>query len=340
MQREVSVVRALALFSGGLDSMLAARLIMEQGVEVLALHFITPFFGYKAKGREAEAAESFRERYGVNVKIIDISKEYIEMVKAPRYGYGKNFNPCLDCKIFMMTRAREIMEREGYDFIISGEVLGQRPMSQRRDAMRIVERDAGLDGKLLRPLCAKHMKPTIPEEQGLVDRERLMNISGRSRKQQMELAERFGIKDYPTPAGGCLLTDPIISPRIRSLLATDGEIETGDVLLLAVGRHFDLAGGKLYVGRNSEDNKKLVSLAREGDLLFKTKEVPGPVSLFRGSPAGDDLVLSASITARYSDGKALEEVAVGIRTPGSDEETEVCVKPAEPEKLEALRTVY
>ncbi len=332
--------KALALFSGGLDSMLAARLIMEQGVDVTALHFITPFFGYKAKGREAEAAESFRERFGVNVKIIDISKDYIAMVKVPRYGYGKNFNPCLDCKIFMMTRAHEIMDREGYDFIVSGEVLGQRPMSQRRDAMRIVERDSDLDGKLLRPLCAKHMKPTIPEEQGLVDREKLLDISGRSRRRQMELAERFGIKDYPTPAGGCLLTDPIISPRIRSLLLKDVDIETGDVLLLAVGRHFNLGGGTLYVGRNSDDNNKLASLAKEGDILLKTKEVPGPVSLFRGRPVGDDLMLAASITARYSDGKTLEEVQVGIKLPGESEERIFAVKPAEAEKLEVLRAVY
>ncbi len=181
--------------------MLAARLVMEQGVDVTALNFISPFFGVGKKGREDEAAADFFRKYGIKSLVIDISDEYVEMIRNPRYGYGKNFNPCIDCKIFMMKKAKTIMQEEGYDFIVSGEVLGQRPMSQRRDALRIIERDSGLDNYLLRPLCAKLLKPTHPEEHGLIDREKLMDISGRARRRQMELAEHFGISDYETPCG-------------------------------------------------------------------------------------------------------------------------------------------
>ena len=252
---------ALAMFSGGLDSMLAARLVMEQGIDVLALQFITPFFGFKAKGREDDAAREFYARYGINVRIIDVTADYLKMIRNPRYGYGKNFNPCLDCKIFLMGRAKVVIQETGAAFILSGEVLGQRPMSQRRDAMRIVERDSGLDGYLLRPLCAKLLKPTIAEEKGIVDRSRLMDISGRGRTRQMELAARFGITEYPTPAGGCMLTDPILSKRIEKLLAGNEEVAVEDVRLCAAGRHFRLPCGMLYVGRNDLDNDRLESLA-------------------------------------------------------------------------------
>ena len=330
--------RALALFSGGLDSMLAARLVMEQGVEVLALHFITPFFGYKSKGREDDAARDFKDRFGVDVRIIDISDEYIRMVRAPRYGYGSNFNPCLDCKIFMMKKAKGMMDELGYDFIVSGEVLGQRPMSQRRDAMRIVERDSGLDGYLIRPLCAKLMKPTVPEERGLLDRERLLDISGRSRKRQMELAERFGIKDYPTPAGGCLLTDPILSKRIEYLLLEGLDVGVEDVRLASLGRQFRLPRGMLYVGRNEKDNVRLSSFFREGDTLLKTVDAPGPLSLIRGAASSEDVILAARITVRYSDARNLPEAEVSVKS-GEGEET-VTAAPMDDAGLDRYKARY
>ena len=333
------MTKAVALFSGGLDSMLAARLVMEQGVDVTAINFITPFFGYKNKGREVEAEAEFYAKYGVRCVIIDVSEPYIEMVKAPRYGYGKNFNPCIDCKIFMMRRAKRAMEELGADFVISGEVLGQRPMSQRLDALRIVERDSGLDGYLVRPLSARLLKPTQPEENGLIDRERLMDVSGRSRRRQMDLAERFGISEYQSPAGGCLLTDPIISRRIEKLLSGGGRVEVGDVLILGVGRHFTTPGGLLYVGRNKEDNRKLSSLARPDDYTLKAADRPGPVAVFRGVLAEGDLALSAGIVARYADREGEGDIPVAVTAPGGAMNI-LDVRPVGDEALDALRTRY
>ncbi|MBI5694754.1 MAG: 7-cyano-7-deazaguanine synthase [Nitrospirae bacterium] len=331
--------RALALFSGGLDSMLAVRVVMEQGVEVIALQFITPFFNYKHKGREAESSDEFLAKFGFPCRIVDVSEEYIAMLRSPRYGYGKNFNPCIDCKIFMMKRAKEMMSELGADFIVSGEVLGQRPMSQRRDAMRIVERDSGLDYYLLRPLCAKHMKPTYPEEHGLIDREKLHDISGRARRRQMDLAESFGISDYQSPAGGCLLTDPIISQRIAWLLQSGAPITVSDVAILAVGRHFSVPGGRLYVGRNKEDNRKLGEFAREGDFIFKIKERPGTLVLFRGMLGPEDIRLAAAVATRYSDVDDGEVLAVGYRAVGG-EEMEVMSGKIGDAELEEMRVKY
>ena len=330
------MVKAFSLFSGGLDSLLAARVVMEQGVEVVALHFITPFFGYKNKGKEAQAAEDFKKKYGLSVRIIDVSPEYIEMVKKPVYGYGKNFNPCLDCKIFMMKKAWSLMLDEGADFIISGEVLGQRPMSQRRDAMSIVERDSGLKGYLLRPLCAKLLPSTIPEEKGLIDREKLYSFSGRSRKGQMALAERFGIKDYATPAGGCMLTDPILSKRIQELLyKNEGAVDARDIQLLTVGRFFKFPAGSLHVGRNEKDNEKLLTLASGKEIIIRAIDIPGPISVFRGEPTEGELELAARITARYSDNRGLDSVAINI---SSGQETRTIeVRPAPVSLVEELQ---
>ncbi|MHB8173917.1 MAG: 7-cyano-7-deazaguanine synthase [Nitrospirota bacterium] len=329
-------IKAFSLFSGGLDSLLAARVVMEQGVEVTALHFITPFFGYKSKGNEAQAAEDFREKYGISVRIIDVSPEYIEMVRKPVYGYGKNFNPCLDCKIFMMKKARGLMLEEGADFIISGEVLGQRPMSQRRDAMSIVERDSGLKGYLLRPLCAKLLPPTIPEQKGLVDREKLYGLSGRSRKGQMELADKFGIKDYATPAGGCMLTDPILSKRIQDFIyKKDDVVDARDLQILTVGRFFKFPTGTLHVGRNEKDNERLLALSDGREVIIKARDIPGPISLCMGIFTESDLELAARITARYSDNKGLDFVAIDLCS-GSKTRT-IEVRPAPVSLVEELK---
>jgi len=334
------MTRALALFSGGLDSLLAARLVMEQGIEVHAVQFITPFFGYGNKGRGEEAALEFREKYGFECIIRDVTEDYVRMLKAPRYGYGKNFNPCIDCKIFMMLRAKRMMDEEGYDFIVSGEVLGQRPMSQRRDALRIVERDSGLDGYLVRPLCANKLKPTIPEIKGLIDRDRLMDFSGRTRKPQMALAERFGITDYQTPAGGCLLTDPIISNRVRKLLEVTDTPTVNRILMLSTGRHFAVGGGAtLYVGRNRKENQKIESLAEDGDLIVKVTERPGPLGLVKGEPGGEGVELAARIVSRYADAKDLDNVAVGVTIRGGGSET-IHVEPGTPEFCDSYRVQY
>jgi tRNA U34 2-thiouridine synthase MnmA/TrmU len=208
-------VTALGLFSGGLDSILACRVVADLGVRVIALKFVTPFFDHDLLHRPEEYTREMAEKYGLEVALVDLSEGYLEMLDRPVHGFGKHFNPCIDCKILMLTRARQRMAVLGASFLVTGEVLGQRPMSQRRDTMRVIERDSDCEDILLRPLSARLMRPTRPEREGLIDRERLLAISGRGRKQQKALAASLGIVDYPTPAGGCLLTDPNLAGRIR-----------------------------------------------------------------------------------------------------------------------------
>lgn len=306
---------AVALYSGGLDSILSCRLVMSLGVRVKALRFVTPFFGHDLWLRKADYEAETREKYGIDVSLVEVTGEYIRMLADPPHGYGKNFNPCLDCKILLASKAREYMEANGFDFIISGEVVGQRPMSQRRDAMRIVERDSGCDDILLRPLCAKNLKPTRPEREGLIDREGLLAFSGRNRKPQMRLASEFGIEDYPSPAGGCVLTDPLISARIRECFQEEELPSADDLLLVQAGRQFRLqGGGRLAMGRNRGENARLEKvLFRSGDLILKMAGWPGPTAILR-RPGGDgDLMEAAALVKRYAkkgDGREAAGVAV------------------------------
>jgi tRNA U34 2-thiouridine synthase MnmA/TrmU len=301
-------LKAIALLSGGLDSILAVKLILDQGIAVEGVNFLTLFCASKSESRgEAQKAAA---KLGIDLEVFSLSQEYLEMVKHPQYGYGKNVNPCIDCRIFMLKEAGEYMKARGASFLITGEVLGERPMSQRRDALRIVERDSGLKGLILRPLSAKLLEPTLPEERGWVDRQKLLALKGRSRKPQMELAAGFGLDEYPSPAGGCLLTDPGFAGRFRDLLKYDDPTLNG-VQLLKIGRHFRLSPGlKIIVGRNDQENKRLITLSQEGDHLFRLKEFPGPLTLARGFLKEDDLNLTASFTAGYS--KAREEEQVQI----------------------------
>ena len=279
--------RALLLFSGGLDSLLSGLVLREQGIEVLAVRFITPFFHWSWRGREEEFDRLLREKYGFCGLIRDISEEYLEMLKAPPHGYGSAANPCIDCKILMLRKAREMMPEVKADFIATGEVVGQRPMSQRRNIMRHIEREAGVEGILVRPLCARRLPPTEPEKRGLLDREKLYDFRGRGRKPQMRLAERFGITDYPTPAGGCILTDPTIGERILKLLSLRRGLSVREAELALIGRHFVEEGFWLIVGRKEAENRRLRELALPGDKLFKIRGVPGPTGLLvegRGDP--------------------------------------------------------
>ncbi|BCL59988.1 hypothetical protein DGMP_06810 [Desulfomarina profundi] len=214
-------IKALALFSGGLDSILATRLVMSQGIDVTAIQFVTPFFNYRILAdREAHRKRMYK-LYGIHVDLFDISSEYLELLKNPVHGFGKNFNPCIDCKIFMLSKAKEMMDERGAKFLITGEVLGQRPMSQRRDTLNVIERDSGTRSFLLRPLSAKLMVETEAEKKGWVDREKLLDFSGRGRSRQISLAKEYGIADFPAPAGGCILADPILSRRISQLYSDD-----------------------------------------------------------------------------------------------------------------------
>jgi len=286
-------MKALALISGGLDSALAAGLIQSQGVDVVGLYFQIPF-----SNCEREMLSSL----GIQIKYIDIKEKFLRVLENPRYGFGSNMNPCIDCKIMMLKEAGGLMNELSADFVITGEVLGQRPMSQNRQALELISKRAGLDGLLLRPLSALLLSETLPEKQGWVNRDKLLNFSGRGRKPQMELAKKLNITDYPNPAGGCLLTDPGFARRLKELMAHQ-ELNMDNVELLKMGRHFRLAyNTKLVVGRNEKENEQLVSLAKENDyLFFPNEELAGPTSLGRGVFDGELIKVACQITCRYCD---------------------------------------
>ncbi len=332
-----SPIRAVGLLSGGLDSTLATRLMLEQGVYVTALHFRTGF-SYVERDRAIQTppppfpAESAAKQLGIPLEIIDVSDAYRSVVLAPRFGYGSGMNPCVDCRIFLLRQAKAWMEEHGYHFVFTGEVLGQRPKSQMRPSLRTVERESGLTGYLLRPLSARLLKPTIPEMRGWVDRERLYGISGRGRKAQIAMAERFGITTYPQPSGGCCyLIDQAYARRLRDFLAHTREGEgrhalTGDqIQLLAVGRHLRLPSGhKLIVGRRQRENEYIREIGEKVEgVLLTTADHPGPTTLLSIplplSVADREVIeLAARITAGYSDGCDSPEVRVEIHpTDGS-----------------------
>lgn len=297
-----STITAVALFSGGLDSILACRLIMAQGIKVKAVSFVTPFFGYELLSREAEYRKSIADKYGIDVQLRDISGKYLEMLRQPAHGYGKNFNPCVDCKIMIASESRAMLAEEGASFLISGEVIGQRPMSQRRDTLRIIARDSGCDDILLRPLCALNLPETLPEKEGWVDRQRLLAFNGRTRQPQMALAASFGIEDYPSPAGGCVLTDPNKASRIRRFYEENDVVATADMRLLMVGRQFRLPGGGwLVVGRNEGENDLVLALKQPGDVLLSmTEDWPGPSALLRHSGGVKDLEAAVGLMKMFS----------------------------------------
>jgi hypothetical protein len=297
-------MKALAVFSGGLDSMVASQLIRDQSIEVLALFFETPFFS-SARARQSAGA------IHLPFKCIDITDIHLETVKTPRHGYGANMNPCIDCHTLMFSLAGKMLESEAASFIITGEVLGQRPMSQNKRALSLIAGESGFDGLILRPLSARHLSPTIPELKGWVRRDELLGLSGRSRKPQMELAGRLGIRDYPSPAGGCLLTDAIFSRRLKDLFASNPGTRVRDIELLKLGRHFRInPQTKLVVGRNQKENETIESLAGEKDLLSYTQSVPGPAVLATGEISSEVEDLALFLTISYSDAKDGQSVEV------------------------------
>lgn len=291
----------IALFSGGLDSILAARLLMEQGKAIKCLHFISPFFGKPGRVRHWEKA------YGLDIAVADVSDDYAALLATgPVYGFGSVINPCVDCKILMMRRAREYMQACGAKFLVSGEVLGQRPMSQRRDTLNVIRRDADVRDTLLRPLCARHLDPTEAERTGLVDRSRLLGFSGRGRKDQLELAARFGITEIPTPGGGCMLTEKENARRYWPVLERVEVPRAADFRLANAGRQLWHGDWWLSVGRNQADNETFARLGRPGDLQFKVAGFPGPLALGRSaapnrSPWTEVATLqAAALVASYS----------------------------------------
>lgn len=305
------MVRAIALLSGGLDSTLAVKLMLEQKIDVIALNFVTPFCTCTKSGCQNQA-KKVAHKFGIDMHIVSLKEEYIDIIKNPKYGYGKNMNPCIDCRIFMFTKAREYMNEIGASFVFSGEVLRERPMSQRLEAMQVIEREAGLNRKLLRPLCAQFLEPTIPEIEGIVNRSQLLAIEGRSRRPQISLARERGIDDYPCPAGGCRLTDPNFAKRFKEALEHN-EDSLDDITLLRYGRHFRLASGsKVIVGRDAIENNKLNALSKEDDIVLEVTCYPGPITLLRNSRVRKDIELAAALCVSFSDYKGKDPVAVKV----------------------------
>jgi tRNA U34 2-thiouridine synthase MnmA/TrmU len=283
------------------------------------------------------ASQKAVETLGIPLKVFNVSEEYLGVVKHPKHGYGRNMNPCIDCRIFMLKKAKAYMEESGAVFIVTGEVLGQRPMSQRKDAMHLIEKEAGLEGFILRPLSAKVLPVTIPEREGWVDRERLLNISGRSRKPQIELADHYGIHDYPCPAGGCLLTDPGFAKRMKDLMVYNPQFSLNDVHLLKMGRHFRFSNGvKLVVGRNEEENQKIQTFAQGEDILLKVSSFPGPLSLLRGKLNEGDIEKAAAITVHYGKGKDLGKIEVTYKGVDEDHHQSLSVSPISRGEIERL----
>ncbi len=313
--------RCVALLSGGLDSTLAVLLLREQGIEVIALRFMTHFGCGAGEGSSCgHDVTHLAKRFGFTIKLCHLGEEYVEMVRKPKHGWGKNMNPCIDCRIMMLRYAKDYMAAADASFVVTGEVLNQRPMSQRRQPMDQVVKETGLEGILLRPLSAKLLEPTEPEKAGAVDRERLMGIHGRSRREQVELAARFGLTDYAQPSGGCYLTDPIFSDKLRDLFAHTTGAPTDDINLLHVGRHFRLDGKtKVVVGRNEKENDRLrTELAKPGDALLELHDGVGPLTLLRGETTPESLQTAAGLVVKHSKAAKLGAVDVDARFVQSD----------------------
>jgi len=276
--------------------MIAVKVLVEQGIKVTGLSFQTPFFG-------PENAVKAAHELGITLVIQDITPEHLKIVRNPPSGYGANMNPCIDCHALMIREAGKKMEEEGYDFIFTGEVLNERPMSQTKRALLRVAKLSGYGDYLLRPLSAKLLPETKPERDGLMDRARLLDIEGRSRKRQLALAQKYGLREFPTPAGGCLLTDAMFSRRLKELFTHRMHYSLRDIELLKIGRHFRLNGIKVVVGRNEQENQRLKDLVTGSDIVLSAEHVPGPVGLICGGCSDESVEIVAGICIRHSDKK-------------------------------------
>ncbi|RLB60407.1 MAG: thiamine biosynthesis protein [Deltaproteobacteria bacterium] len=322
--------KALGLLSGGLDSSLAALCLKRQGVEVTAIAFVTPFFG-------SSKAELAARQMDIPLIVEDISKIHLEMLKKPRYGYGKNMNPCIDCHAMMFRLAGGIMAERGFDFLFSGEVLGQRPMSQNANALRSVANYSGHPDRIIRPMSARLLPITPVEEQGLVDREQLLDIQGRSRKPQEALAKEWNLTDFPSSGGGCLLTEIHFSDRLRDLFNHHPDCTVDDVELLKIGRQFRLSEqSKLTLGRHQKDNEAIREAADNSYILLRAPGVSGPLGLISGQPTKEDLRVAGAIVASYGKGKDQSEVEILIETVDGEQRFTVAPMPRNESKKMAV----
>ncbi|HOJ63381.1 MAG TPA: tRNA 4-thiouridine(8) synthase ThiI [Spirochaetota bacterium] len=307
--------KAIAMISGGLDSLLSVKIMQKQGIDLIGLHFILTFTNSSIKKEKDGYVElKYNEKLGIDVINIFNDLEYFKVIQKPKFGYGQGINPCIDCKIYMFKRAKELMKEYNASFIVSGEVVGQRPMSQLKRQIEKIEKEAGLEGLILRPLSALVLPETIPEKEGIIDRSKLFGISGRTRREQMELAKQFGITDYPTPGGGCMLTDKIFSKRVRDLFDNKKEYSLTDLHLLKLGRHFRFDETKIIVGRNKNENIELENLAIESNYpVFIPSDIPGPSIVVDGMVNDNIMRFISYLMFRYSDAKDRNEIIVRIR---------------------------
>jgi tRNA-uridine 2-sulfurtransferase len=314
--------KAVALLSGGLDSALAIHLVQRQGIDVTAVHFTSFFSPLDAESKHS-SVQLVAQQFDVPVILQAKGPDFLEIIRNPRHGHGKNINPCIDCRIYTFVKAKALMEEIGASFLVTGEVAGQRPMSQRRDAMRLIEKQSGCLGMVLRPLSAKILPPTLPEIEGVVNREELLNVAGRGRKVQMRLAAELGLTGYSAPAGGCLLTDKNFSRRVRDLMADRDDIDQEELALLQIGRHIRIRPGlKVVVGRSEHENLRLEGFADTG-LSFRSVDFPGPLVLARGEPTAEEEILIGSIVRRYCT-ESRRGTRIGISGPRSaDRQMEV-----------------
>lgn len=319
-------IKALALLSGGLDSSLAVKLILDQGIEVTALNFTSPFC---LCGSGSCNAVTIAKKFNIPLMVVSKGEDYLRIVRNPKYGYGKNLNPCIDCRIFIFKKAKKIAKEIGAKFIFTGEVLGERPMSQHLRAFRIIEKETGLEGKILRPLSAKLLPKTEAEERNWIDRNKLLDIRGRSRKKQIEMAKEFQI-DYSCPSGGCLLTYKGFADKVKDLFENQRKVTLKDINLLKIGRHFRFWEDKIIVGRNEEENERLLKMKKPSDYYFEVPNVGSPITLLQGKKTKEAIEIAAKLTAHYSDAKNNDKVTVRY---GKKEKMDkkIIVKPFEEE---------
>ena len=324
------MVKAISLISGGLDSILAARLILDEGVDLIGLIFKLPFMSSDAY---LETAKQACDKFNIKCRVIDLSdsKPYFKIIEQPKFGYGKNLNPCIDCHSFMLKTAKKVMREEEAEFIVTGDVLGERPMSQMKNTLSLIDKEASVKGLVLRPLSAKLLAETVPEREGRVIREKLFDINGRSRKRQFEMAKRMKIKNYQTPGGGCLLTDSQFCQKVKDLI-THKQFNFYNVKLLKAGRHFRLDKfTKLIVGRDEEDNELIEKLRSGASILLKSRDIPGPSAILNKEAAANLQNLAAGILATYTKNKG--PVSVSLSMP----EGEIIIIEASPLKKENFR---
>lgn len=325
-------IKAVALLSGGLDSTLAVKLMLDQGIDVEAVNFTSPFCLCDQKGRcyAAEVSKNLK----IPLKVIPKGEDYLLLLRKPKFGYGSGMNPCIDCRIYTLKKAKEYSKKAGAKFIFTGEVLNQRPMSQHMKALKVIEKEAGLEGKLLRPLSAKLLPVTDAEKKGWVKREKLLAIEGRTRKPQIALARKFNIIDYPCPGGGCLLTYKEFASKVRDLLKHRKHVTMQDMQLLKLGRHFRSGENKIIVGRNEGENNMLLLLKGKSDYVFDVPGVGSPITLLQDRKTDAAVKLAAQLTAAYSDAK---QDKVVVKYGPAKPSRKITVKPISRELIEKLR---